>query len=675
MGNLPAPYAGGQVASGGQVGLLGNRSVMDTPFNQTSYTSQLIQDQQAKSLTDVLDNDPSVRANQPAGNGFEAFYIRGFNVSTGSIGFNGLYGLGTQWTYTGLESVERVEVLKGPGTLVTGMPPFGDVGGSVNLVTKRAGDQPLAQLTTTYVSNSQFGTNIDVGQRYGEHKEFGVRFNGTVHGGNTPVDGQRETLGGASLGLDYRGDRLRVSVDLGYHDDEWRAGARPVLTWGGLTAIPAAPNATTNLNPAWSFSRQKGSLAIAQGEFDIANNVTAYAAVGITDNYLRYAGINARIINPQGDFISTFEPKQDQRRQNIAAQTGIRSVLNTGPVEHAINVNVSTANQSYWGGGASSFAVIASNIYNPVFGPEPAFSAPTPRVLKNYLEQTSVGVADTMSILDKRVQLTVGVRRQSVLDSAYDPTGTFVATGYDQYAWSPAYALVIKPVENVSLYANYIEGLTEGTVVPDGFANANAIIPPFHSTQKEAGIKIDWGRITTTASVFEIAQPALQVYSGIPLPTYAANGTNVNRGLELNVFGKVTDQVRLLGGVVFYDSKLKGTDGGLQDGNRFAGIPEYQLNIGAEWDTPFLAGFTLTGRAIHTAGAFADNANTLFLPSWTRFDLGARYAFASPWNRKPIIVRFTAQNAFGANYWQSAGDNTIFLGTPRTYLVSTTFNF
>ena len=42
LGAPPAPYAGGQVATGGSLGLLGNRGVMDTPFNQTSYTAELI---------------------------------------------------------------------------------------------------------------------------------------------------------------------------------------------------------------------------------------------------------------------------------------------------------------------------------------------------------------------------------------------------------------------------------------------------------------------------------------------------------------------------------------------------------------------------------------------------------------------------------------------------------
>ncbi len=60
--NIPPPYAGGQVATGGALGVLGNRDVMDTPFNQISYTAKKAQDQQARSVRDVILDDPSVRA-------------------------------------------------------------------------------------------------------------------------------------------------------------------------------------------------------------------------------------------------------------------------------------------------------------------------------------------------------------------------------------------------------------------------------------------------------------------------------------------------------------------------------------------------------------------------------------------------------------------------------------
>ena len=59
IGNLPPVAPGGQVATGGREGFLGNRDYMDTPYSGTSYTSTLIQNQQARTIADVVANEPS----------------------------------------------------------------------------------------------------------------------------------------------------------------------------------------------------------------------------------------------------------------------------------------------------------------------------------------------------------------------------------------------------------------------------------------------------------------------------------------------------------------------------------------------------------------------------------------------------------------------------------------
>jgi len=111
----PPPYAGGQVATGGRLGLLGSRNVMDTPFSQTSYTAKTIQDQQARSIGDVVQNDPSVRVVSNAGNNLDVFHIRGFYYDSGDLAVNGLYGMAPYY-YTGANFAERVEVLGKSGS-------------------------------------------------------------------------------------------------------------------------------------------------------------------------------------------------------------------------------------------------------------------------------------------------------------------------------------------------------------------------------------------------------------------------------------------------------------------------------------------------------------------------------------------------------------------------------
>lgn len=154
------------------------------------------------------------------------------------------------------------------------------------------------------------------------------------------------------------------------------------------------------------------------------------------------------------------------------------------------------------------------------------------------------------------------------------------------------------------------------------------------------------------------------------------NGERRNRGVEVNAFGELAESVRVLGGVTFIDARQAKTQGGLLDGNRTFGVPDVQVNLGGEWDTPFIRGLTLTGRAIYTSDFFADAANKLLVSDWTRYDIGARYTFVGPWNNKPVVVRFAVENVLNKNYWQgTATDRYVFLAAPRTYLLSTTFNF
>ena len=113
---LSKPLAGGQVARGGRVGILGTRDQMDVPFSVTAYTNQLIKDQQAQSVADVLLNDPSIRMARGFGNFQETYFVRGFLLYSDDIAFNGLYGLLPR-QYIASDLFERVEVLRGASAL------------------------------------------------------------------------------------------------------------------------------------------------------------------------------------------------------------------------------------------------------------------------------------------------------------------------------------------------------------------------------------------------------------------------------------------------------------------------------------------------------------------------------------------------------------------------------
>ncbi|RZI99206.1 MAG: hypothetical protein EOP39_25000 [Rubrivivax sp.] len=187
---LPKPFAGGQVARGARIGVLGNQDLMDTPFSFTSYTNDLILDQQARSVADVLLNDSAVRTSRGFGNFQQAYIVRGFPVYSDDVTYNGLYGLVPR-QYMASEFMERVEVFRGANTFLSGgasggaSPAGGGLGGLINVVPKRAPNEPLNRVTFGVQSGGQLSAAADIARRFGADQSTGLRLN-VVRRGRLP---------------------------------------------------------------------------------------------------------------------------------------------------------------------------------------------------------------------------------------------------------------------------------------------------------------------------------------------------------------------------------------------------------------------------------------------------------------------------------------------------------
>lgn len=690
--NLPPPYAGGQVATGGQVGMLGNRSVLNTPFSQTSYTKKLIEDQQARTLVDVLANESSVITGVKSGGRNDFWVIRGFPVQTygASNSLNGLAGM-APLQFASTDFIERVEVLLGPNALLMGtaMTGHGALGGSVNLVTKSAGDEPLSQLTTRYMSNTQFGAHVDVGRRFGANKEFGIRFNGSLDGGQTPVNTQTSTFGTAAINLNYRGERVRVSADF-EHQQSRLSSPTSTLTVNGvagvlrsLSSIPAAPSNTVAFSPSWTEGTHKITLGMIRGEVDVLENVTAYAAIGgqrydataTDDDLLLLNGSGAVGIRP-----AAFRDRTDV----LSMQGGVNARITTGPIGHALNLNAARIDYDRYstllsraGAGAGTVIPVGS-LYNPVFPITPVYPPYQDILPASKTKAWSIAIADTLSFLDERILFTAGVRYNEIASQSFT-SASLQSPSYNSSAWSPSFALVVKPWQNVSLYANYIQALEIGSTVGSSYANAGEVFPPYTSKQYETGIKVDWGSVTTTLALFQITQPQT---ASVPnpaggLPRQTLDGEQRNRGIELAAYGDLFAGVRLLSGVTFLDATQTKTDSN-RDGWRAALAPSFRAVIGGEWDTPFVKGLTLTGRLTHTSDVMVVNSRPdLTVPPWTQVDLGARYTFSSPWNDKPISLIFNVDNLTNASYWKVTHPTSgnLLRSDARTFRLSAVVDF
>ncbi|RWH94060.1 MAG: TonB-dependent siderophore receptor [Mesorhizobium sp.] len=673
IGTLPEAYPGGQVARGGRLGLLGNRDIMDTPFNIGSYTAQTIENQGARTVADVMINDPSVRSTHSTGGIVDSFYIRGFPINEGNFGevaFDGVFGVApTYRLFT--DYAERIEVLKGPAALLYGIAPNSSVGGTINIVPKRAAEVDLTRFTADYASSLQGGGHVDVSRRFGTERQFGVRFNGSYHGGDTPIDDQTRDVPVGALAFDYQGERLRATLDVIGQREDFQAPQRPFFPLSGF-AIPQAPDGRLNVQQPWEWSKSEDLSVLGRVEYDLTDQVTVFAAAGGGNSRIERLFGTPVILNSAGD-VSITPQNYVFDIDRTTAETGLRASFDTAEIAHSVTLQASHFNQSL-GRGFNSGTAQFTNIYDPVARPWQDIPAPAsvPKVSES--ELYGFALADTLSIFDERVQLTVGARWQHIASENFNSTTGAVTSSSDEGALTPLVGLVVKPWENVSLYANYVEGLSIGDTAPTTAVNAGETLAPYRSRQIEIGTKIDLGRLAVTVSAFQIEKPFGQLETRGSDLVFVEGGEQRNRGLEFNVFGEVTPGVRLLGGVTLLEGELTKTNSAATRGNTPIGVPSVQFNLGAEWDTPFLQGLTLAANVIHTGSQYVDTANTQEIPSWTRLDLGARYH--TEIQDRPVTFRAAVENVFDDDYWAGvASYGTLAQGAPLTVKLSMTTDF
>ena len=668
---LPEAYAGGQMARGARSGILGNRDFMETSSIINAYTSDTMRGFQAKTVAEVALNDPSVRFQYPSGTMVENYWIRNFTYNANNMTMNGLMGL-APYGSAATEMLERVEIQRGPNALTNGMNPGGEVSGNINLVPKRAEYDPVRRFSVDYTSKSQVGGHIDIGERFGKDKEFGVRFNGVYRDGKVGVDDQSQKRQLSSIALDYTKGKSRTTLDAYYIKNEFDDAVSSVIQI--RNKVPKAPDSSVGIKGLYGKQENKGILF--HTDYSFTKNISAYAGFGKSwalhegfvggGNFLQTDGATGLgILYISGDKIWL---------DKTAWEAGVRANFKTGDVKHEMVLGTSVLKVDTGNNDGNYLMQPNVSIYNP------AFTGAVPSMVSNTYKAQSVGLtsialADTMKFDNDKIQLTLGARKQNVHQKRYTATGA-LSSDYDESRVSPMYGIVAKPWgDNMSLYASYSEGLTAGTAVPNNplYRNANEVFKPYVSKQAEFGVKWDNKKWANTLSFYQIKKVnTYQEIHGDGTRTFHADGEQRNRCIEWMSFGKISDNLRILGGINYNEAKV--TRNNANVGKTAYGVPKWTANLGFEWDTPWDKDMTLMARLMYNGKMYADSANNLELPSSTRFDLGARYR--AKFGKTPVTFYAAVENLFDRNYWAGCrSDAVLFTGTGRTFKLTATFDF
>ncbi|MGN5477308.1 hypothetical protein ACTMU2_11685 [Cupriavidus basilensis] len=271
---------------------------MKSPFNISSYTAQMIQDQQSSTVADAVIKD--LRCDSPACPAAisttcaTSAASRLAKATPGEIAFDGLVAA---WRRTTGSTPTMSNAWKSsrPAAMLYGMPPNSGVGGVINIVPKRA-HEDLASVTASYASDAQFGGHVDVSRRFGEARDMGRPLQWQLlpgrHGHGQPVaQGRHRRI------VADQGKRLRASLDVIGQQEKIDAPGRAFIMGPEPQAIPGAPDGRRNVTQPWEWTRGTDESLLFRTEYDISDQLTVFADAG--GGWTQLAPVRHHATDPQ----------------------------------------------------------------------------------------------------------------------------------------------------------------------------------------------------------------------------------------------------------------------------------------------------------------------------------------------------------------------------------------
>ena len=654
-----------------QLGVLADVPLLDTPFSVNVMSSELLQNLQASKPDDAFRYNPVVQLSGPQSRFFTSLTMRGFSVGSSKR----IDGVPSTTTYanTDLEDKERIEVLTGLSGFLYGS---GNVGGTVNYVLKRPVYKPLASVTAGITEGSNVRLHGDFGGALDADGRLAYRLNAVGQDGDLRLDGQSLQRGLLSGALDWNlSDRLQLQFDASrstYH----MKGTEPYWDVDAGAAFPGAPDLHRSYGQPFTRTDTTQTQLGARVNWRASDALTLRA--GLTH---RKSDIDLIAAN------NLFVPGMPSRYRvqasawdypDVKALGGFALLdgqLKTGSLKHKLTFGwygdhdertpfLSSA------GGWATLTSAPMDIAALTALTAPAFTITGAKYIAQRSRYGNWVLGDHVEF-NPQWSALVGLTRASISDTTYNAAGATTAR-YGDSRITPSLAVLFKPHEHITLYANYMESLEKGGTAPltaggRAVANAGAILPPLLSKQAELGAKAEVGAMLLTGALFQIDK-GLQ-YTDITTqpaaPVYVQDGRQVHKGLEFTASGRTLPGLTLWGGVTLLDAQVtkQAANPALQ-GKTPANVAETQAKLYAEYDIGALPGLTLTGGLLYTGKQQRDALNTQQLPAYTLLDAGLRYAMRM--GGKPVTWRLSMTNLTDKQYWL----NGTYLGRPRTVSLS-----
>lgn len=606
----------------------------DVPQTVNVVPRELLEDRAMLRPAEVADVVPGVQAFTGYGGITSGdFFIRGFGTDTTyRNGFKDFSFLSP----VELAGIERVEFLKGPGSVLYG---GGQPGGMVNYLSKRPVPQRICELTLTGGSENLYRAALDLGGTLVEPRErdeaapLTYRLNASIE----DADSHRDYVGAESLFLapavtwqigsdtsltvlgeyhryDYVFDRGLLAVPQALKVPESRFLGEPG-NHAETNAWRAAYELKHRLGEAWEF--RSGFAAIVSDQE--SHFAQPYAVAADDRTVLRQA------------------TARHERSENYTLQNEVSGAFHTGGLAHELLAGVELARYEFRYE-MGFMAMDSIDFLSPVYGAP--LSRPALAPLDGY-STDSVGlfVQDLITI-SPQWKMLAGLRHDS-----FRTRELLLGRTLEHEAWSPRVGLVYQPWEPLSLFAGWSHAFS-----PNFGVNRDKVaLPPEKGEQLEAGVKLDLleKKLAATLSVYEITKANVQVTDPVNPEYVTTAGEQKSRGLELDVTGALRPGWNVSVNYGYTDARVS-EDPDIPAGTPLAGVPEHEgaLWTTYEWQSGPLKGFGLgTGLAYAGTSPATLQEKSVILPSAWRWDAAVYYR-RERWQAQVNFKNLTSERGY-----------------------------
>ena len=653
--------------------------IQEIPQTINVVAAQVIRDQAPRNLDDALANVSGITQGNTLGSTQDSVMTRGFGDNrNGSIMRDGMplvQGRGMNAT------VDRVEVLKGPASLLYGIQ---DPGGVVNMVSKKPELEQYNALTLrgstygegkngsggSFDSTGALGTSGLAYRMVLDHEDEDYWRNYGVH---------RETLVAPSLA--WFGERTKLLF--AYEHREFLTPFDRGTVIDPRTNHPLDISRNERLDEPFNDMEGRSDLYHFEADHELNDNWNAH--FGYSWNRETYDASQVRVTaidTGKGTLTRSMDGTQNAISTDRFATASLEGKVNVAGMQHDLVFGIDDEYRKIYRADLIRQKSLSTFSYlNPVYGREvqgttvsPADSAQT-----DLLRSDSVFVQDSIHLTDQWI-FVAGGRFQAYDQYAGKGVPFKANTDNNGQKWVPRAGLVYRYTDELSFYGSYTESFKPNSTIAPLSGSSTVLdgsIAPEQAKSWEIGAKLDMpGRVTGNIALFDIKKRnVLVANSEGPVTIYSAAGEVRSRGLELDLSGQLSDRWSLIGSYAYTDAEV--TEDPDYKGNQLQNVARNSGSLSAVYDFGRVIGGDQlrVGAGARYVGERTGNAvNDFDLPGYTVADAFATYD--TQLDGQKVKFQLNVKNLFDRTYYTSAASRFfVSMGDSRQVTLSSTLEF